>query len=65
MNSKHITLAPLTPEDREQFILDNQRAFRYGALSEFEKQDNRMEDGGEIISRNTVESCIDADGNET
>ena len=27
-----VTLHPLTPEDREQFILDNQEAFNYGAL---------------------------------
>ena len=30
-----ITLVPLTGEDREQFILDNQRAFKYGAMEEF------------------------------
>lgn len=27
-----ITLTPLTEEDREQFIRDNQLAFKYGAL---------------------------------
>ena len=30
-----IELKPLTPDDREQFILDNQEAFNYGALEEF------------------------------
>ena len=30
-----IELVPLAPEDREQVILDNQEAFRYGALEEF------------------------------
>ena len=30
-----ITLIPLAPEDHEQFILDNQEAFNYGALEEF------------------------------
>lgn len=30
-----ITLQPLLPEDRNQFILDNQEAFRYGAMEEF------------------------------
>ena len=28
----NITLTRLTDEDREQFILDNQRAFKYGAM---------------------------------
>ncbi len=28
----NIALTPLTADDREQFILDNQRAFRYGTL---------------------------------
>ncbi len=30
-----ITLTRLTADDREQFILDNQRAFKYRALEEF------------------------------
>ena len=30
-----IRLVPLTEDDREQFILDNQEAFNYGALQEF------------------------------
>ena len=30
-----ITLTPLTEDDREQFILDNQYAFKYGAMEEF------------------------------
>lgn len=29
----NIILLPLEPEDREQFILDNQEAFNYGAWS--------------------------------
>ena len=31
----NVTLKPLEEDDREQFILDNQEAFRYGALEEF------------------------------
>ena len=27
-----VTLVPLAPDDRNQFILDNQEAFNYGAL---------------------------------
>lgn len=32
MNEPNVTLAPLTADDREQFILDNQWAFKYGAM---------------------------------
>ena len=50
-----ITLVPLTPEDRSQFILDNQEAFNYGALEEFGRRDDHFEEEGEIISRETIE----------
>ena len=30
-----VTLIPLTPDDREQFIRDNQEAFNYGAVDAF------------------------------
>ncbi len=47
------TLSLLVDEDREQFILDNQYAFKYGAsLTEPIEE-------GEIISRGTIEKCID------
>lgn len=45
-----VILLPLEPEDREQFILDDQEAFNYGALVEFGPRDDRFEDEGEIIS---------------
>ncbi|MBR2738842.1 MAG: GNAT family N-acetyltransferase [Lachnospiraceae bacterium] len=54
-----ITLTPLTDDDREQFILDNQRAFKYGAMEEFGMRDDHMEEEGEIISRKTIERSID------
>ena len=54
-----ITLTPLAREDREQFILDNQRAFRYGAMEEFGERDSHFEEDGEIISRKTIENSID------
>ena len=54
-----ITLTRLTADDREQFILDNQRAFRYGALEEFGERDSHFEEEGEIISRKTIEKSID------
>ena len=42
------TLTPLTGDDREQFILDNQRAFKYGATEEFGMRDNHFEEDGRI-----------------
>ena len=65
MKHTEVTLAPLTAEDREQFILDNQWSFKYGALEEFGKRDDHIDDDGEIISRKTIERCIDAPNNET
>ena len=37
-----VMLCPLEQEDREQFILDNQEAFRYGALEEFGLRDDHF-----------------------
>ncbi|MBR6444233.1 MAG: GNAT family N-acetyltransferase [Firmicutes bacterium] len=54
-----IRLVPLTAEDREQFITDNQEAFNYGALEEFGRRDNHFEEDGQIISRETIEKSID------
>ena len=54
-----ITLVPLAPGDRNQFILDNQEAFNYGALEEFGRRDDHFEEDGEIISRETIEASID------
>ena len=54
-----IELRPLTPEDREQFITDNQEAFNYGALQEFGCRDDHFEEEGQIISRETIEKSID------
>ena len=54
-----ISLKPLEQSDREQFILDNQEAFNYGALEEFGMRDDHFEDDGQIISRETIERSID------
>ena len=54
-----ITLLPLQDADREQFIIDNQRAFKYGAMEEFGMRDDHMEEGEEVISRKTIERSID------
>ena len=59
LNMASITLTLLTNDDREQFILDNQRAFKYGAMEEFGKRDDHYEEDGEIISRATIERSID------
>ena len=65
MKHTEVTLVPLTAEDREQFILDNQWSFKYGALEEFGERDNSLNDDGEIISRKTIERCIDDPNSET
>ena len=58
-NMANVLLLPLDAEDREQFILDNQKAFNYGALVEFGMRDDHFEEEGEIISRETIEQSID------
>lgn len=55
-----VYLKPLEREDREQFIKDNQEAFRYGAMEEFGLRDSHFEEDGEIISSETIERSIDA-----
>ena len=60
-----IKLVPLTADDREQFILDNQQAFKYGAQEEFGMRDDRTEEGEEVISRKTIERCLDDNQAET
>ena len=52
-------LMPLEASDRNQFILDNQEAFNFGALKEFGLRDDHFEEEGEIISRETIEQSID------
>ena len=65
MKNTKVTLVPLTPDDREKFILDNQWAFKYGAMIEFGERDDHIDGDGEIISHKTIESCIDSPENET
>ena len=65
MKNTKVTLVPLTQNDREQFILDNQWAFKYGALMEFGERDDHIDTDGEIISRKTIERSIDDPSNET
>ena len=65
MKSTKVTLVPLTADDRERFILDNQWAFKYGAMMEFGERDGHIDGDGEIISRSTIECCIDDPDSET
>ncbi len=64
-NKLNITLVPLEDADRNQFILDNQEAFKYGATEEFGMRDDHFEEDGEIISRATIEHSIDGENAET
>ena len=43
MKNTKVTLVPLTNDDREQFILDNQWAFKYGAMMEFCERDDHID----------------------
>ena len=60
-NMEEIMLVPLQDNDREQFILDNQWAFKYGAQQEFGMRDEHCEEGDEVISRSTIEGSIDGE----
>ena len=60
-----VKLIPIAPEDREQFIIDNQRAFKFGAQEEFGMRDDRCEEGEEVISRSTIENSMDDDNAKT
>ena len=59
-----VSLVILQEDDREQFIKDNQWAFRHGAQIEFGMRDNRTEEGSEVISRSTIERCLDGENAE-
>ena len=65
MKNTKVELKPLTADDREQFILDNQWAFKHGALFEFGERDDHLDFDGEIISRKTIEMSIDGEDAET
>lgn len=62
MKQTPVVLAPLCPDDREQFILDNQWAFLYGARQEFGMRDNHLEEDGQVISRRSIQRSLDAAG---
>ncbi len=64
MKHTPVTLTLLTVDDREQFIRDNQESFKFGAMEEFGLRDDHTEEDGEIISRQTIEACLDDPQNE-
>ncbi len=55
-----IQLLALEDCDREQFIKDNQEAFNFGAMKEFGLRDKYFEEKGQIISRETIQQCINS-----
>ncbi len=59
-----VELIPMEEADRNQFILDNQEAFCYGALEEFGVRYEHFEEGEEIISKQTIGECMDMKGAE-
>ena len=61
----NLRLVSITPDDKEQFILDNQRAFKYGAQTMFGMRDDRTEEGEEVISRKTIERSMNGEHAET
>lgn len=65
MKLPEVILVPLQPENRQQFIMDNQWTFKYGAQREFGMRDERCEEGEEVISRKTIEDSIDGENAET
>ncbi len=54
----NVNLVELQADDINQFIRDNQEAFKYGAMEEFGLRDSHFEEDGEIISRETIEKSI-------
>ena len=64
MKNIRVKLVPLAADDREQFILDNQWSFKHRALLEFGERNNHIDADGEIISRKTVEMCMDAENSK-
>lgn len=59
-----VGLELLKAEDEEQFIKDNQYAFKYGAEQYFSptEMEEQYEEEGEIISRETIHNSIHREG---
>ena len=52
MKNTIVTLVPLTADDREQFILDNQWSFKYGAMQEFGERGDHIDGDGDLYAQN-------------
>lgn len=59
MITRKVELVSLEQGDKEQFILDNQEAFNYGALKEFGLRYQYFEEEGQIISCKTITTSIE------
>ena len=59
---EELYLEKLKEEYREQFILDNQYAFKYGAIIDLSSEE--LDETGEIISRETTNQSIDDKGSD-
>ena len=57
-NVEKIKLEPLTENDTERFVRDNQEAFRFGAMEEFGPRYDHTDEDGEIISEKCILSAI-------
>ncbi len=55
-----VRLLSLEESEREQFIIENQRAFNYGAMEEFGLRNNHFEEEKQIIAHKTIEQSIDS-----
>ena len=64
MKNTRVELVPLALDEREQFILDNQWAFKYGAMVGLGECNCHLNSDDEIISRRTIERSIDDPQNE-
>lgn len=60
-----IKLEALTKDYREQFILDNQKVFKYGAIEEFGLRDDHFEENDQIISRRVIEESMNSKNAKT
>lgn len=55
----NVNLLPLDESDRDQFILDTQEAFNYGAMEEFGRRDDHFEEGDDMIQIFGTKKCND------
>ena len=59
MKHTNVTLVPLTADDREQFILDNQWSFKFGAMLEFGERDSSINDEIDRLRHSATTSLVE------